>query len=202
LTVFETLPYENWYSRMGDPTVAGWTITIAYFLVTLLCWRAGLKEKTINVNIQKPGRHAVWFGLSILFFVLGINKQLDLQTLLTVVGREIAQANGLYESRREIQLIFVIFFTLFCFSSIVALSWWLRDCWRRYLIPLLGVALLVSFVVIRAASFQHVDYLISKWRIIGPFRMKYIVELGGILIVGLGAVQSLHRTYKAPVTST
>jgi len=199
LTVFETLPYGNWYQHMGDPTVIGWTITIAYFLVTLLCWRAGLKEKTINVNIQKSERHAVWFGLSILFFVLGINKQLDLQTLLTVVGREIAQSNGLYESRREIQLIFVIFFTLFCFSSIVALSWWLRDCWRRYLIPLLGVAFLVSFVVIRAASFQHVDYFISKWSIIGPLRMKYVVELGGILVVGLGAVQSLHRTYKAPV---
>jgi hypothetical protein len=116
---------------------------------------------------------------------------------LTVVGREIARANGLYESRREIQLIFVILFTLFCFSSLVALLWWLRDCWRWYLIPLLGVALLVSFVVIRAASFHHVDCLISKWRIIGPFRMKYIGELGGILIVGLGAVQSLHRTHKA-----
>jgi len=200
LTVFETLPYGNWYQHMGDPTVIGWTITIAYFLVTLLCWRAGLKEKTINVNIQRrPERHVLWFGLSILFFALGINKQLDLQTLLTALGREIAQANGLYESRREIQLIFVILFVLFCFSSLVALSWWLRGCWRQYLIPILGLALLVSFVVIRAASFQHVDYLISKWRIIGPFRMKYIVELGGILIVGLGAVQSLHRSYKAPV---
>jgi len=134
-----------------------------------------------------------------IWHVLGINKQLDLQTLLTVLGRDIAQANGLYESRREIQLIFIILFARFCFSSFVALSWWLRDCWRRYWIPLLGVALLVSFVVIRAASFHHVDYLISKWRIIGPFWMKYIGELGGILIVGLGAVQSLHRTHKAPV---
>jgi len=196
LTIFETLPYGNWYQRMGDPTITGWTITIAYFLVTLLCWRAGLKEKTINVNIQKPERHVLWFGLSILLLVLGINKQLDLQTLLISLGRDIAQANGLYESRREIQLIFVILFALFCFSSIVALSWWLRDCWRRYWIALLGLALLVSFVVIRAASFQHVDYLISKWSIIGPFWMKYMVELGGILIVGLGAVQSLYRTYK------
>ena len=134
-----------------------------------------------------------------IWHVLGINKQLDLQTLLTVLGRDIAQANGLYESRREIQLIFVILFALFCFSLLVALSWWLSDCWGWYLIPLLGVALLVSFVVIRAASFQHVDYLISKWRVIGPFRMKYIGELGGIHIVGLGSVQSLHRTHKAPV---
>ena len=70
IAYFETLPYVNWYQRMGDPTVAGWTITIAYFLVTVLCWQAGLKEKTINVNIQKPEGHVVWFGLSILFFVL------------------------------------------------------------------------------------------------------------------------------------
>ena len=197
MIIFKTLSYVNWYSRMGDPNAAGWSITIAYFIVILLCWRAGLKEKTINVNIQQPERHVFWFGLSILLLVLGINKQLDLQTLLTALGREIAQANGLYESRREIQLIFVVLFTLFCFSSFVALLWWLRGCWRRYWIALLGVAFLVSFVVIRAASFQHVDYLISKWSIIGPFRMKYIVELGGILIVGLGAVQSLYRSYKA-----
>jgi len=196
LTIFETLPYGNWYQHMGDPTVTGWTITIAYFLVTFMCWRAGLKEKTININIQKPERHVLWFGLSILLLVLGINKQLDLQNLLTALGREIAQANGLYESRREIQLVFIILFTLFYFSLLIALSWWLRDCWRRYWIALLGLSLLVSFVLIRAASFQHVDYLISKWSIIGPFRMKYIVELGGILIVGLGAVQSLYRTYK------
>ena len=181
---------------MGDPTAAGWAITIAYFIVTLLCWRAGLKEKTINVNIQKPERHLLWFGLSILLLVLGINKQLDLQTLLTALGREIAQENGLYESRREIQLIFVILFALFCFSSFVALSWWLRGCWRRYWIALLGVALLVSFVVIRAASFHHVDYLVRKSSIIGPFSMKYIVELGGILIVVFGAVQSLYKTFK------
>ncbi len=196
MTIFETLPYGNWYQHMGDPTVTGWTITIAYFLVTFMCWRAGLKEKTININIQKPERHVLWFGLSILLLVLGINKQLDLQNLLTALGREIAQANGLYESRREIQLVFIILFTLFYFSLLIALSWWLRDCWRRYWIALLGLSLLVSFVLIRAASFQHVDYLISKWSIIGPFRMKYIVELGGILIVGLGAVQSLYRTYK------
>jgi len=196
LTIFETLPYKNWYLRMGDPTAVGWAITIAYFIVTVLCWQAGLKEKTINVNIQKSERHVLWFGLSILLLVLGINKQLDLQTLLTALGREIAQENGLYESRREIQLIFVILFALFCFSSLIALSWWLRDYWRRHWIALLGVAFLVSFVVIRAASFHHVDYLIGKWSIIGPFRMKYIVELGGILIVGLGAVQSLYRTYK------
>ena len=81
-------------------------------------------------------------------------------------------------------------------ASLVALSWWLRGCWRQYLIPLLGVALLVSFLVIRVASFYHVDYLIIKWRIIGPFQMKYIVELGGMLIVGLGAVQSLYKTFK------
>ena len=198
MIIFKTLPYVNWYSRMGDPTAVGWAITIAYFIVTVLCWQAGLKEKTINVNIQKPERHVLWFGLSIFLLVLGINKQLDLQTLLTALGREIAQADGLYESRREIQLIFVILFALFCFSSFVVLSWWLRGCWRRYWIPLLGVALLVSFVVIRAASFHHVDYLVRKSSIIGPFSMKYIVELGGILVVGFGAVQSLYRTYKAP----
>jgi hypothetical protein len=64
--------------------------------------------------------------------------------------------------------------------------------WRQYWLVLSGLLFIVLFVLIRAASFNHVDYLLSKWRIIGPFKMKYVVELGGIFLVGVGALQNLR----------
>ena len=54
-----------------------------------------------------------------------------------------------------------------------------------------GLLVIVLFVLIRAASFNHVDYLLSKWRIIGPFKMKYLAELGGSSLLGEG----LFRTF-------
>ncbi len=43
------LPIE-WHPHIGDPTVIGWTITIAYFAVTFLCYQAGLRGKWGQAN--------------------------------------------------------------------------------------------------------------------------------------------------------
>jgi len=69
--------------------------------------------------------------------------------------------------------------------------WRLKGCRRQYWLILSGLLFIGLFVLIRAASFNHVDYLLSKWRIIGPFKMKYVAELGGILLVGAGALNTL-----------
>jgi len=122
---------------------------------------------------------------------LGINKQLDLQTPLIHLGREIARSNGWYGVRREIQLVFVLMLAALVLTFTAVLFWMTRGEWRQYCPVLIGVVMVVSFVVIRAASFAHVDYLLSRWRIIGPFKMKYVVEFGGVMIVGLGALKSL-----------
>ena len=39
---------------------------------------------------------------------------------------------------------------------------------------------------------NHVDYLLSKWSVIGPFRMKYVVELGGIIFIASAAILKLR----------
>ena len=178
---------------IGDPTLIGWTITLAYFIVTFLCCWAGLAEKKSILGAHRSWGHILWFGMAILLFVLGLNKQLDLQTLMISLGREIAKANGWYDIRRDVQLVFIILIATFSFLSLFAMIWWLRGCWKKYWLLLFGLILITLFVVIRAASFNHVDYLLSRWRVIGPFKMKYVVELGGILIIGAGAVQNLCR---------
>jgi len=193
LNIFEALKFINWRPGIGDPILIGWTITLAYFIIAFLCWLTGLAEKKNIPNTRRAEVYILWFGLAALLFVLGLNKQLDFQTLLTSLGREIAKANGWYDIRREVQRVFIILIATFSFLSLSAMIWWLRSYSRKYWLILLGLSIIIIFVVIRAASFNHVDYLLSKWRIIGPFKMKYVVELGGILILGAGVVQNLYR---------
>ena len=91
----------------------GWIITVAYFVAAFLCWRAGLAEKKQSLISEFPKNYWLWFGLAAVLLVLGINKQLDLQTLLISLGRGIAIECGWYDSRRQIQIDFVLLAALF-----------------------------------------------------------------------------------------
>jgi len=190
LNILEVLTSINWKPAIGDPTAIGWIITVAYFIVAFICLWTGLAEKKQNIMNDKPANYMLWFGLAVFLLVLGINKQLDIQTLVISLGRGIAKANGWYGSRHEVQSAFVGLVGLFGFLLFIGLLWRLRGYWRQYWLVLLGLTFLVVFIVIKAASFNHVDYLLSRWRVIGPLKMKYLVELGGILILGAGALQS------------
>ena len=185
------MPLIDWYPHIGDPTVIGWTITVAYFFVAFLCYRAGLAARAAGSDVQKNRNSIVWFGLGAVLLGLGINKQLDLQTLLIHLGRERAKSNDWYGVRREIQLVFVLMLATLGLTFTAVVFWMTRGEWRQYWPILIGVVMVVAFVLIRAASFDHVNYLLSRWRIIGPFKMKYVVEFGGVMIIGLGALKSL-----------
>jgi hypothetical protein len=197
LNILAVLTSINWKPEIGDPTAIGWIITVAYFVVAFLCWRAGIAEKKQGM-INGPNRNYwLWLGLAALLLVLGINKQLDLQTPLISLGRAIAEANGWYGIRREVQAAFVILAALFASLLFFGLLWRLRGNWQQYWLVIAGLAFVLVFILIRAASFNHVDYLLSQWRIIGPFRMKYAVELGGVLVIGMGAALKLKSRFRA-----
>jgi hypothetical protein len=57
------MPLIDWYPHIGDPSVIGWTITVAYFVVTFLCYRAGLAARAAGSDVQKNSNSIVWFGL-------------------------------------------------------------------------------------------------------------------------------------------
>lgn len=54
---------------------------------------------------------------------------------------------------------------------------------RLVWVALSGIVLLFSFVVIRAASFHHVDQFLGA----GPFKMNWVLELGSIGIIAFAA---------------
>jgi hypothetical protein len=103
----------NWTPGIGDSTVGGWITVLLYFLAAVSCWRTA---RNSNLLDQK-----IWHAISISFFALGINKQLDLQSALTGFGRVIAFQEGWYRQRETVQLYFIIGVALFCGWALITL---------------------------------------------------------------------------------
>lgn len=174
-----------WRPGIGDPTVMGWITVAAYFFAALLCWRQMIGERGGSRETR-----IFWGVLTFLFVFLGINKQLDLQTWFTLTGRRIAIAQGWYENRRVVQMLFVLLIAGAGVFSAVIMQ---RRVWRHPELRLstIGLLMVMAFVVIRAASFHHVDQVIN-FRL-GGVRMNWVFELGAIAVVAAGAWKKGRR---------
>jgi hypothetical protein len=120
---------------------------------------------------------------------LGINKQLDLQTLLIQKVRKQAYMHGWYSDRRRYQVEFIATILAIGVAATIGLAFWLRRVLRRVVLAIAGIGMLVLFVVIRAASFHYVDRALSLG---GRVRVNWIIELSGI---GLIVAAALHWQY-------
>ena len=138
-----------------------------------------------------------WFALCGVLVFLGINKQLDLQSCFTQVGRDMAKNEGWYENRRIVQGIFVVVMVLLGVMTVAAAYWYIHAAWRRYRIAFFGIIFLVTFVIIRAASFHHIDVLIKSG--LAGFQFNHILELGGIILVGYAAWSATRQLPRQPL---
>jgi len=169
----------NWRPGIGDPTIGGWLTVILYFLTMVSCWRTAdiirLRERTIS------SEKYTWRAVSILFLALGINKQLDLQTALTELGRVLAYYQGWYEERQTVQVWFIVGVAITCITTAIILLIRARKSPAPTWLALLGTAAVLAFVLIRAASFHHIDRFIGQ-RILG-LTWNWVLEMGGISLV-------------------
>ena len=174
----------TWSPTIGDPSFIGWFTVFAYFAAATLCLRAGRR---------RAGRERVfWNVLSALMYALAVNKQLDLQSAFTATGRCLAKAQGWYGERRIFQVEFIFGIAATSVALMIVLFWWLRAYLSRTWLALLGLGTLLAFIAIRAAGFHHVDHLINV-RFIG-IRMNWILEIGGIAMIGVNAAIIPART--------
>jgi len=181
----------HWRPGIGDPTIMGWTIAAAYLVAAGLC--AAYARRTDRVCAADRFRlhRRFWWTLAAIMLLLGINKQLDLHTLLTSAGRQLARTQGWYLHRRTFQMWFVVGITIAGVLLLIWLAWTFRRVRWQYALPLFGIMFLFAFVVIRVASFHHVDAILG-WRP-GGVRMYWVLELGGIVCVGASALMGIFR---------
>ena len=168
----------NWTPGIGDPTIAGWVTVVLYFLAMISCWKTAR-------SLSGDQERRIWKSISVSFLALGINKQLDLQTALTEVGRLLANTQGWYGQRQYVQLDFIIIVASVCAIAILILVIWARRALLPTWVSILGAILVIGFVLIRAASFHHIDRFIGN-TVLG-FRWNWILEMGGIGVVIFGS---------------
>ena len=183
-----TLNDGRWHAGIGDPDATGWITVLAYTVAMVFCYACHRKA-------HQGGHRQFWFAMAIIMALLGVNKQLDLQTWFTQWGRDLALEYGWYQRRRLVQGLFIAWLIL---AGLLAQSWlrqWLKslDVYARR--AGVGLVLLGAFVVIRATSFHHVDQMLGFT--LASIRVNVILELTGIAVI----VWAARGRLKAPVVN-
>ena len=181
----------RWHAGIGDPTIFGWS-TVAVYLVAVLCC-----IRQAHVVKMRGGGTKFWIFLAIFLLLLAINKQLDLQSWLTQTAKDSALANGWYEHREPVQIAFISIIGLSMLIVGVASRLYLISSWRHYPLAWLGILLLFSFILMRAASFHHFDILINR-DILG-IKINVILEIGAVLFIILATI--FNKKLANPLTA-
>ncbi len=181
----------NWSPRIGDPTPGGWLTVILYLVAAYAAWRVVRYLRGAEADTRSEA--IVWTIIAFLFLALGINKQLDLQSAFTELGRVLASAQGWYDRRGLMQAYFVGLVSGCALTTAIALLFLLRGAPAPALMALIGTGFVLTFVVVRAASFHYIDVLIGS-RVLG-LRWNWILEIGGILIVLVAARWRQRQLY-------
>lgn len=181
--VFAATQDGRWHLGIGDPTVWGWLTVVVYLVAMVRCFIKAKRDRDAAVPYQ------FWLYLGVLLLLLSINKQLDLQTWLSQTMRDLSIAHGWYEQRRLIQLAFVASVGVVMVVLLITLRIYLWNLWRSYKLVWSGLILLCAFILIRAASFHHIDILIRQ-SFIG-LEVNVLLENVALVLIILGTY--IHR---------
>jgi hypothetical protein len=161
-----------------DPGLLPWGIVIGYLVAALLTFRAG--------SVTAGRERILWLGTGAALILLGINKQLDLQTDLTLAAKVLAHREGWYNQwRRDVQGIFILLVAVGAIGFVLFLWRWLRDASANAKVAAMGLVILAAFIFVRAASFHHIDYWVTVP--IAGMRSGWWLELIGIAVIGAAA---------------
>jgi hypothetical protein len=179
----------EWLSRSGDFTVWGILITVVYAATVILSFRYVRK---ISGSEHRDER-LLWTCILVFLAAMGVNKQLDLQILLAMTGRYIAEQQGWIEQNRTVQKFFAIGVVVCLSVAGGALFFKARRAIRQSLAALIGVGVLVFFTIIRVASINHIERAFS-------FQEKKITHIHGLELLGLVVIFAAlaHRFRKPP----
>ena len=177
----------TWHPQLDNPNFLGWLVVACYLLAAACCgW--------VAVKAGKPASDGsgVWCVMAAVLLFLGINKQLNLQTLMIVLGRRAAFAGGWYEHRRFVQAVFSIAFALIGLVLLVTFAAYGRRFIAGNRLAFAGVVVLLLFVLLRAATINHagqrngIDLKDKEW--------TWVLELCGSILIAFSAVAAAKST--------
>jgi hypothetical protein len=175
----------TWRPGFHDNDFTGWLVTAGYIVTVLACFRAAKQSRGGAGSDAEFSR--VWRGLGIVLLALGINQQLDLQTLIKEVGRDLASAEGWYEHRRLVQRLFFGVFTVTLLAGAAFSAWRWRSFFVQQWLVTLGLLLLLGWLLFRAALIEHVGERNAAVRLDA---CRDYLELGALMVVSIGVWRS------------
>ena len=162
-----------------DQGPLAWFVVAGYFVGAFLAFRAG--------SIALDRERSLWLGTAVVLVLLGINKQLDLQTGLTMIGKAVAHREGWYDHwRRPVQALFLLSIAAAVAGFAIFLSRWLRGAAASAKVAAIGLLILLAFIFARAASFHHLDQWVTIS--VAGMRSGWWLELLGIAVIGGAAI--------------
>lgn len=184
-----TCTINGWSPVIGDPSWTGWATVLVYLCVMVL---TALVVRRAPFPARSLSRERLfWMIITLLMLALALNKQLDLQSVLTVAGRCAAKAQGWYEDRRQVQGMFLMLIAAGALVALGILMWLLRGTWRRSTVPVLGLCFVIGFVLMRAVGFHRFDQMLSVPMM--GVRVNVVLEWIGPFLIGTTAVRLLLR---------
>ena len=186
----------RWRPEIGDPTVVGWVTVVVYIVAAGMSVAMFSRSKQLFAYHYYPGivirkQQLFWLIFTIVLAFLAVNKQLDLQSLFTEIGRCVAKEQGWYNTRRGVQTAFILGMGVMGIAAILLLFLYFRQILKDNWLAIVGFCLLVTFVFMRAASFHHFDEFIHS-RIFG-MKMNWILELFGLVCICAAALILQYR---------
>lgn len=174
----------DWTPTIGDPEISGWLTVLAY----LICFALAA---LVVVRRPQGAARGLWIGIAVLMAFLALNKQLDLQTALTATGRCVARGQGWYDNRAVVQLAFIAGLIALVLVVLLMALRSLRGQLRDNGLALAGLAVLCSFVLVRAVGFHHLDRLISMD--FANITFNFWFENAGLFLIAVNAALLLRR---------
>jgi hypothetical protein len=180
-----TCAFTQWSPSLGDNHWVGWLTVVVYLIAGLAAARVA---RAVPDSVAGSARERLFWGITAAtLLALAVNKQLDLQSLLTMIARCHSQLSGWYNDRRVVQEAFIVMIALSGVVSLALMALILRGILGRVWAALLGLGFVCVFVVVRAASFHHVDIFLGSS--FGGVRMNWLLELPGPTLVALVALR-------------
>ncbi|MFM7444832.1 MAG: isopropylmalate isomerase [Tabrizicola sp.] len=180
-----TCAFTQWRPDLGDSHFVGWLTVGVYLSAAIAAWLVA--RRLIDRDSAALRERWFWRITAGLMLLLAINKQLDLQSLLTVFVRCHAQLSGWYDNRRALQVVFIYLVAAGGVLSLALSAVLLRGLLSRVGLALAGLGFVCVFVVIRAASFHHVDVFLGSTAV--GIKLSWLLELPGPTLVALVALR-------------
>ena len=165
----------NSFCSLGMPTpiLMDWVVIAAYILASVFCFKA----KQVAMSLHEKKHERLWRLLAISTALLGINKFLYFESCITNGFSAIARNYGWYNTRRAIQVEFILIVALFAACIMAWLIYFFKDLKKPAQCAVAAFALLLLLVMVRTISLHQIDALIFPDILGVGVGINWIIEL-------------------------